>query len=318
MNVTMCANNHYFDNDMYDSCPICGAAVKSNTRNEFALANDKKAKKGLFHKNKESIERTVKTNIPSQPVEHYKRENISRELSDHKKIISEPKNFGSEPTIDFWNTNGLKPLEDVVEDVSNTGKMVNKNDETEMIQNGNISKKEIKNKNEAGTDNFESQQNVDKTPLSEEIKKVSANIEGKTISYFSATNKQMVDINTEFEPIDPVVGWLVSTGGEHFGDSFKIAAGKNSIGRSSDNKIVISRDKAVSRGKHALIIYEPKKRKFYLQPGDSSGLTYLNGDDVFETKMLSAKDIIEIGNSKFMFIPLCDDTFSWDDCVEKE
>lgn len=35
MNVTMCANNHYFDNDMYDSCPICGAAVKSNTRNEY-------------------------------------------------------------------------------------------------------------------------------------------------------------------------------------------------------------------------------------------------------------------------------------------
>ena len=30
MNVTMCTNNHYFDSDMYDVCPICGAGVKAN------------------------------------------------------------------------------------------------------------------------------------------------------------------------------------------------------------------------------------------------------------------------------------------------
>ena len=67
-----------------------------------------------------------------------------------------------------------------------------------------------------------------------------------------------------------------------------------------------------------MITFEPKKRFFYLQPGDSSGLTYLNDDYIDESKKLKPKDIIELGDSKFLFVPLCDETFSWEEYLPKE
>ena len=74
----------------------------------------------------------------------------------------------------------------------------------------------------------------------------------------------------------------------------------------------------MSREKHAMVIYEPKKRNFYIQPGDSSGLTYLNDDYITESKRLAAKDILEIGDCQFVFVPLCGDDFSWEDYISKE
>jgi len=116
---------------------------------------------------------------------------------------------------------------------------------------------------------------------------------------------------------EPVVGWLVCVGGCHFGECFNIYAGKNSIGRSEENRIVISNDNSISRIKHALIVYEPKKRNFYLQPGDSSGLTYLNDDYITDSHKLATQDMIELGDSKFMFVPLCGETFSWEEHMPK-
>ncbi len=77
--------------------------------------------------------------------------------------------------------------------------------------------------------------------------------------------------------------------------------------------MVLSKDPAISREKHAFITFEPKFRQFYLRPGDSSGLTYLNGQYIYETKTLAAKDVIEIGNSKFYFLPLCGEDFGWEE-----
>jgi len=82
--------------------------------------------------------------------------------------------------------------------------------------------------------------------------------------------------------------------------------------------INIARDDAVSRSKHAWLTYEPKKRNFYIQPGEGSGLTYLNGDNVMESKKLSAKDVLEFGNGQYMLIPLCGDDFTWEDYLDKE
>ena len=138
------------------------------------------------------------------------------------------------------------------------------------------------------------------------------------MSYFSAATSGSENNTKQDVPTDPVVGWLVCISGKHFGESFSIGAGKNSIGRNDDNRIVLYKDNKVSRTKHALITFEPKKRFFYLQPGDSSGLTYLNDDYIDESKKLKPKDIIELGDSKFLFVPLCDETFSWEEYLPKE
>ncbi len=118
--------------------------------------------------------------------------------------------------------------------------------------------------------------------------------------------KQMAD------PIDPIVGWLVCIQGKRYGECFTIGAGKNSIGRGSGNRIRIEGDAQVSRSQHAHIIYEPKSRKFFLQPGDSSGLTYLNQQLVLMPELLKERDEIGLNESRFLFIPLCNESFSWE------
>jgi hypothetical protein len=112
--------------------------------------------------------------------------------------------------------------------------------------------------------------------------------------------------------ISPVVGWLVCVAGADRGRDFRIHGEKNFIGRSSSMDIVIAGDESVSRDKHASVAYDPKKRNFWLLPGEAAGLVYLNEQLVNTPSQLKPRDIIEIGKTKLMFWPLCDDKFHWD------
>ena len=89
------------------------------------------------------------------------------------------------------------------------------------------------------------------------------------------------------------------------------------MGRSQNNRIVFSKDGQISREKHAFIMYEPKKREFFIQSGDSSGLTYLNDENVIGSKKINAFDIIELGGSQFVFVPLCCERFAWESYLGK-
>lgn len=114
------------------------------------------------------------------------------------------------------------------------------------------------------------------------------------------------------QPVELIAGWIVCVKGKRFGESFTISAGKNSIGRAPGNKIAILNDTCISRDQHAFILYDPMNRKFYLQPGNSSGLTYLNRQIVLVPTELKDRDEIGLNESRFIFIPLCNESFSWD------
>lgn len=116
----------------------------------------------------------------------------------------------------------------------------------------------------------------------------------------------------------PVVGWLVCVKGCHFGESFSIYVGRNTVGRNPGNRIVIPLDGAVSREKHIWITYDPKKRKFSVQPGDGANIAYVNASSILESIELKKNDILEIGESQFILIPLCDDNFSWENYINGE
>ena len=171
------------------------------------------------------------------------------------------------------------------------------------------------------------------TELSKAVRKAVEQNEEKTMSFFS------MKVNPEKKPAgqetsggatpeaapsvrrssgEPVCGWLVAVAGGHFGESFELYSGKNTIGRNQNNKIILNRDPAVSREHHAILVFEPKKRNYFLQPGDSSGLTYLNGDYIMETKQLNRGDVIELGESKLLFVPLCGEDFSWETYIDGE
>ncbi|TDX58980.1 FHA domain-containing protein [Orenia marismortui] len=113
--------------------------------------------------------------------------------------------------------------------------------------------------------------------------------------------------------INPVVGWLVCIDGVERGKDYKIVSEKNFIGRSEEMHINIVGDNNISRRNHAVISYNPKQRNFIIIPGaETTGIIYVNEEAVYSPTELSPYDVIEMGESKFIFIPLCGQHFEWE------
>jgi hypothetical protein len=107
----------------------------------------------------------------------------------------------------------------------------------------------------------------------------------------------------------PVVGWLVCVEGPDRGRDFRLHAEKNFMGRDPSMDVCISQDSAISRQRHAAVIYDPKQMKFWLQPGDSEGLVYLNGNLVNTHTEVSAYDVVELGTSKLVLVPFANERY---------
>ena len=129
------------------------------------------------------------------------------------------------------------------------------------------------------------------------------NADQRTVSLSS-----FVETNTQ-----PVVGWLVGVSGPSKGRTYPIRENKNFIGRSANRDIVLADDNSVSREKHAVIVYVPRQRAFIAQPGDSRELYYINDKVVLDNTGLKENDVLEIGRSRFFFLPLCGESFGWDE-----
>lgn len=114
------------------------------------------------------------------------------------------------------------------------------------------------------------------------------------------------------EQIKPVCGWIVCVEGPRKGKDYKIRNGKNFIGRADDMDIQILGDNEISRRNHAIIVFDPKKKETVLLPGDSNGIVYHKDNAVYTPTPLEAYDTIELGNSKFVFIPFCGTNYMWD------
>ncbi len=111
---------------------------------------------------------------------------------------------------------------------------------------------------------------------------------------------------------NPTVGWLVCTKGASCGKTFPLREGRNFIGARSDMDIVLSKEDKVSDRKHAVITYVPKQNRYVAQQGSARELYYVNGEAVLQNVPLKEKDVIEIGQASFLFVPLCGNVFQWD------
>ena len=110
---------------------------------------------------------------------------------------------------------------------------------------------------------------------------------------------------------DPVVGWLACVAGPSRGKSYTIRGGVNSIGRSERMDIVITGDLKISAENHAKISYSDKHNRFNLLPGEGRNIVYLNDEEVFTPMPLNAYDLIDFGETKLLFVPLCGERFTW-------
>jgi hypothetical protein len=106
-------------------------------------------------------------------------------------------------------------------------------------------------------------------------------------------------------------GWLVCVKGPNKGRDYKIKGGKNFIGTSSAMDIQILGDKRIEKRNHAVFLYDAKARASMLLPGDSRGMAYLEEQAVFEPKTVEAFNKIELGESLFVYAPLCGGEFDW-------
>lgn len=111
--------------------------------------------------------------------------------------------------------------------------------------------------------------------------------------------------------MDPVVGWLVCIEGPEAGKDYRLYGRINTIGRASGNDVVLSLEQTVSQKNHARVAYDCKHNHFQLIPGEGSNVFYLNDEPVYVPRPLQAYDVLEFGQTKLLFIPLCSDRFQW-------
>jgi hypothetical protein len=111
---------------------------------------------------------------------------------------------------------------------------------------------------------------------------------------------------------EPVVGWLVCTEGSVKGKDFRIKPGINEVGRddTQDVEIVITGDELISRRDHAEIEYDPEENAFYLVRKKNPAVK-INGKSVRQPTLLNSHDILQFGDSVFIFVPLCTESFKW-------
>jgi hypothetical protein len=111
---------------------------------------------------------------------------------------------------------------------------------------------------------------------------------------------------------DPVVGWLVVIAGPGRGRSVEIGVGANPIGRAQGQKLCLDfGDPQISRERHAVVIYDPRSQRFFLNNGEVRNLTYVDNEVVLAPVELAGGETITVGDTQLRFVRFCDDNFSW-------
>lgn len=118
--------------------------------------------------------------------------------------------------------------------------------------------------------------------------------------------------DNENQRIEPVVGWLVCIEGNDKGLDFRIHSDNNFIGRSEEMDICIRGDVAIAKYRQAVASYDARNKRFYMAPCEGRSLVYLNGEPLLAPAGIVKGDIIEIGCTKLLFVPLCCREFSWE------
>lgn len=140
----------------------------------------------------------------------------------------------------------------------------------------------------------------------------SANVTAPTVSDDDRTLPVTADmLDGMAEKPAPVVGWLVCTDGVNKGTDYRLHQGRNFIGRSPEMDVCILGDNTVSRSSHAIVVYDPRSNVYLAQPGRSKELFYVNDKLVLNPVELKTMDLLNIGDTKLMFVPLCGEQFHW-------
>lgn len=112
---------------------------------------------------------------------------------------------------------------------------------------------------------------------------------------------------------DPVVGWLVCIEGATKGTDYRIHSQNNYIGRSAKMDISIPEDSHISAENSAIIAYDNEDRTFYFGPCSGRNIVRVNGKPALSVEKIEAYDVLTVGTTKLLFVPLCGDRFDWNE-----
>lgn len=121
-------------------------------------------------------------------------------------------------------------------------------------------------------------------------------------------NKPVVQAPAVF---NPVVGWLVCMEGPSKGKDYRIHNQYNFIGRGEHMDICIPEDPHISSDKSAVIAYDDLERAFFFGPGNGHNAVRVNDKLIINTTMIQPYDVLTVGKTKLLFVPLCGDRFTW-------
>ena len=113
---------------------------------------------------------------------------------------------------------------------------------------------------------------------------------------------------------DYVLGWLAVKNTSSKGKIFTLTSAKTTIGRADAAhpvNIDLRNDRSVSRGAQATFVYDPLNRQFFLQSAGGKTFVYVNREIVLTYTKLAPYDIVRIGETELVFVPLCSEAFSW-------
>ena len=121
-------------------------------------------------------------------------------------------------------------------------------------------------------------------------------------------------INNAGETVRPATGWLVCVDGETKGTDYRLYQGYTYIGRDPAQNQVAIPDQHISSVPSARILYDTGSRKFYINECNGArNPVYLN-DALFDGRVeLHAYDMIKLGNTRLLFVPLCTEKFAWEE-----
>lgn len=324
MKKVTCTNGHFFDADRFDSCPICGQGCNESELKSEALG-------ALEFESEETVPLPQSCAIDELAATAWISPDEMRKLWGDDFPVEEETPEQQEPAEELQETalssqpvDELAPTMWTVPDLD----VSSENEEGDGQAPGEADASEM----DALDSCLEETTTPGTSPEAEEIcEETLAAADGSD----AAAQPQMtlaqavavtdaVGISPVFQtvqqkaaeptvnPVGLPVGWLVGLSDSIRGKVFPCKSGRNRIGRERQMDISVPEALSVDPVNHAQIIYEPKKRQFFIQAGNGDGLTYLNDELVFTHEELRAYDRISLGEAAFVFLPLCGERFDWD------
>lgn len=341
MKVIRCSNGHYYDHDVYGSCPHCEGENAGTEKKKVLTAKPARkpfvfgrARKEETEENKSASDlnmpETESGSVICEPTEIMSPtefEKLMADFEEKKKAASATVSEEASVMVSAKETSGP------TEEKTGEGAAEEQSCGTEDISDESEIRSVIQSETEADESPENESDELVTADCGEDIYSPPESGESespsckKTESGSSRSeyvkNKRMsaekICGPTVWVPADadmsepgfrPVAGWLVAVSGPCKGRSYEIKQGRNTVGRGAENDICIMNDNRVSRSKHMKIVYDPAGRVYYIEPGDGSGLVYCNGEIILAPTAVTGSDSVEIGGGTYIIQPLEGDYFS--------